>query len=155
MHSTPKQRPSPSKVSQSDETRLWFFFLFRFLWFIKRILLGNVEKRYSWVHVEDLSNAYVKIAQSTQYLGGQVFNIVSRDYPSFEEIVVASALAQGFDRSQLKVVRAPADSPMFETNVILDPHKAERLLGWQARHVGFVAEMPIYFKAWKRSLTLK
>lgn len=64
---------------------------------------GRGDKRFSWVHVEDLARAYALVVQQGASLSGQLFNIVSRDYPTFEGIVTAAARAAGMDQQEMTI----------------------------------------------------
>jgi len=116
---------------------------------------GRPDKRYSWVSIHDVADAYLKITQKGgQLLHGQLFNIVDRDYPSYDEIIRASALQAGLDFSKVKVVETPFDpnlpsDVLFENSIVIDPKKAEEMLGWKSSHLGFLQEMDTVYKAWK------
>jgi len=116
---------------------------------------GRADKRFSWVHIDDLADAFVRLALvGGPHVAGQLFNIVSRDYPTFQEILLAAAEADGLPRAEARIVAVPvpesdADARHLETDVVIDPRKAEQVLGWKATRSGLVQEMPIYFKAWK------
>jgi len=112
---------------------------------------GMPDKRYSWIHINDLAEAYVLLCrQSRTKVDGQLFNFVARDDPSYEEIILAGAKAGGLVNP--KVIREeipPGGSRWGETKVRIDPKKAEQVLGWRARHTGFLQEMEIYYPLWK------
>lgn len=52
-------------------------------------ILGSRTKRWSWVHINDLGEAYVAVAKAGRTADGQVFNIASYHAPTFEELMVA------------------------------------------------------------------
>ncbi len=52
-------------------------------------ILGSRTKRWSWVHINDLGEAYVAVAKAGRTVDGQVFNIASYHAPTFEELMVA------------------------------------------------------------------
>jgi len=117
-------------------------------------LKGRPDKRFSWVHVEDLANAYQLLidAPDAGRLAGQLFNFVAEDYPSYQEIITQAALVAGIKQEELKVVRqdlATDDWQNFlEAQVVIDNKKTRKLLGWEVRHRGFLQEMHIYYPSW-------
>jgi len=117
-------------------------------------LKGRPDKRFSWVHIEDLATAFQLLidASDPRRFAGQLFNFVAEDYPSYEEIVVSAALAAGIKEDELKIVRqdlAPDDwMNMLETRVVISNKKARTCLGWQILHSGFLDEMHLYYPAW-------
>jgi len=113
---------------------------------------GRPNKRFSWVHINDLAESYVLLCrQDKSKIDGQLFNVNARDYPSYEEIILAGAKVAGIQNP--KIIHQelpPGDVGHFlETNVQVDPKKAETVLGWKARHAGFLQEMELYYPAWK------
>jgi len=114
------------------------------------VLLGSKDKRWSWVHVDDLGDAYVKIGQKGNTLKGQLFNLSAVDNPNFEELRVAMAKATGWN-GKVKFEEVPKGSSVqsWEATVLINPQKAIDLLNWQPRHIGYLNEMDIYYRSWK------
>jgi len=115
---------------------------------------GRPDKMYSWVHISDLAEAYVLLCrQDRAKVDGQLFNISARDYPSYEEIILAGAKVAGLSNPKIVRQEIPSgDSARYlEANVRVDPKKAEQVFGWKARHVGFLQEMELYYPAWKNA----
>jgi len=69
---------------------------------------GKREKRWSWVHVEDLAQAYVLAVQKIHVAKGEVFNIVSPSSPTWEELNLSAAKLVGFTGKVDYQVRACA-----------------------------------------------
>jgi len=115
---------------------------------------GKPDKSYGWVHISDLAAGYVLLCrQDRTKVDGQLFNIAARDSPSYEEIILAGAKVAGLANPKIVRQEIPStDSARFlETNARIDPKKAEQVLGWKARHVGFLQEMDLYYPAWKNA----
>jgi len=119
-------------------------------------LYGSGDKRWSWVHVDDLGEAYLKIAQAGSIVDHQVFNLGTLDAPRYEEIRVALAKKKGWDDKKYKVVYKPLSTTpgedrwlTFEGTVIVSPHKAMSLLDWQPKHLGYLNELEIYYQSYK------
>jgi len=120
------------------------------------VLYGSADKRWSWVHVDDLAHAYVQIAEAPRsVVQRQVFNIAALgDNPTYKELKLAAARAAGWSGSQGDVVlkQVPPENKRelnWEWNVIINPKKAMAHLGWFPRHVGVVEEIDTYFMSWK------
>eukprot|EP00026_Physarum_polycephalum_P012605 Phypoly_transcript_12928.p1 GENE.Phypoly_transcript_12928~~Phypoly_transcript_12928.p1 ORF type:complete len:313 (+),score=37.55 Phypoly_transcript_12928:152-1090(+) len=120
----------------------------------KLVLTGRPDKRWSWVHVDDLGEGYVKIAKAGPIVDNQVFNLSAQDNPTYEELKISCAKAVGWkgSREDLVVQPVPQDAyrqQNWETNVIIDSRKAYDVLGWKPVHVGVVNETTVYYEAWK------
>jgi nucleoside-diphosphate-sugar epimerase len=120
-------------------------------------LKGRPDKRYSWVHVEDLATAFQLLIDAPEpgRFAGQLFNFVGNDSPSYEEILLSAALAAGIPAEEIKLVREDlaADDWMntLETRVVCNNKKAREWLGWKIRPASFLPEMYLYYAAWVSS----
>jgi len=117
-------------------------------------LMGRRDKRWSWVHVEDLADAYVRVAKAGHTVDGEIFDIIGPWAPTYEEISVAFAKASGWTGNIVHVPELPKDNfalQLFEANCISNSKKAANLLGWHESHLGPVAEASTYFNSWKAS----
>eukprot|EP01126_Amoeba_proteus_P033117 TRINITY_DN3243_c0_g1_i2.p1 TRINITY_DN3243_c0_g1~~TRINITY_DN3243_c0_g1_i2.p1 ORF type:complete len:303 (+),score=48.93 TRINITY_DN3243_c0_g1_i2:191-1099(+) len=110
---------------------------------------GRGDKRFSWININDLATAYaLLIAKEASTVEGQLFNLNAREYPSYEEIILAAAKVAGIEN--VTVVREEITGAQFlEVDVRVDPSKAENLLGWKAKRRGFLEEIDLYYPAWK------
>jgi len=118
------------------------------------IIEGRPDKRWSWVHVDDLGEAYVAVASAGSVVNNQVFNLSAQDNPTYEELKVTCARAAGWKGTSANIKRVPLPDSEFrrknwETNVIINPRKAFDLLGWKPKHVGILAEVEVYYASWK------
>lgn len=116
-------------------------------------IIGDGRNRWPLVHVEDLADAYVRLAESG--LRSEVFNVTDRSRASLNEIAEAVVRATG---GKAKIARAPlaeaekqmgAFAECLALNQHIDSRKAVRLLGWQPKHGGFVDAAATYYQAWK------
>jgi len=120
----------------------------------KLVLTGSPDKRWSWVHVDDLGDAYVKVAQAGSVVDYHIFNLAAQDNPTYEELKIASAHAAGWTgtRDQIVYQEVPGHEDRlknWETNVIINPRKATDVLGWQPAHIGVLNEIKTYYNSWK------
>ena len=105
------------------------------------------------VHVDDLAQGYLRAAQSNA--GGEVFNLVDASRATVMEMAGAAAQAAGNIR-QLEFIPVDKASqemgPMADAlalDQLVDATKPRRLLGWQPKHQGFIAEVETYYMAWR------
>ena len=118
-------------------------------------VVGDGRNRWAMVHVWDLAEAYVKLAESG--LGGEVFNVTDRSRAMVGEMAWAAARVAGHqgDITFTPVAEAERQFGPVAAALALDQHvdsrKAVRLLGWQPRFGGFTDGVATYFEAWKES----
>ncbi|MGH8401945.1 MAG: NAD-dependent epimerase/dehydratase family protein [Gammaproteobacteria bacterium] len=116
-------------------------------------IIGDGNNRWAMVHVEDLAEAYLRLAECG--FKGEVFNITDRSRPTVNEMAEAAVIAAGGKAKFTHVPLAEAQQGMGDfaeclaLNQHVDSRKAVRLLGWQPRHGGFVDGAATYYAAWK------
>ena len=109
------------------------------------------RQRWSWTHVVDLADAYVRAVKRSHSLKGEVFNIISYSSPTFEEITLAAAKIAGF-KGTVEYTDVPGTdfiSTVANKTVRLNYKKAEDLLGWTPNHIGVLEELELYYHAFK------
>jgi len=119
------------------------------------ILVGSKDKKWSWVHVDDLGDAYVRIAKAGSIIDNQLFNIAALDNPTYEELRLACAHVSGW-HGNVKHVEVPADDVLlqvWEADVTVNPRKAAELLGWHSTHVGVLQEIELFYHSWLANKT--
>ena len=116
-------------------------------------IVGDGGNHWSMVHVDDLAAAYLSAVEST--LGGDVLNLAEPSHATVRECAAAASRAAGRDGAVVSLAPAeaaaafgPAAVPLAFSQAV-DSGKAGRLLGWQPRHAGFVAEAARCFAAWQ------
>ena len=116
-------------------------------------VVGDGRNRWAMVHVWDLAEAYVKLAESG--LGGELFNVTDRSRAMVGEMAWAAARAAGYQGEVRFVPLAEAEKAYgpVAAALALDQHvdarKAVRLLGWQPRFGGFTDGAALFLEAWK------
>jgi nucleoside-diphosphate-sugar epimerase len=116
-------------------------------------VVGDGRNRWAMVHADDLADAYVRAAENG--LGGEVFAVTDRSRATVLEMATAAARAAGYqgDVRPVPVAQARATlgelAPALALHQHVDSRKAERLLGWQPCHGGFLDEVDLYYRAWK------
>lgn len=116
-------------------------------------VVGDGSNYWTMVHVDDLADAYVRLADSG--LSGEVFNISDRSRWTVKEMAEAVADITGFDREiRYETLKKAANSmggmaEALALNQYVDGRKAAVRLGWHPRHGGFVDNVETYYTSWK------
>jgi nucleoside-diphosphate-sugar epimerase len=117
------------------------------------LVVGDGRNRPPMVHVDDLADAYVRVAESG--LAAEIFNVNDRSRLTVLEMAAAAARAAGYEGEVRPTPLAEARTTMgdFADALALSQHvdarKAVRLLGWHPSHEGFLDEADVYYRAWK------
>src|SRR5204863_92869 len=117
------------------------------------LVVGDGRNRVPMVHIDDLADAYVRIAESG--LAGEIFNVNDRSRFTVLEMATAAARAAGYqgDVRPTPLPEARKTLGDFADALALSQHidagKAVRLLGWRPTHVGFLDEADVCYRAWK------
>jgi len=122
------------------------------------VLYGRLDKRVNWVHIEDLADAYVRIAKAGRRVDGEIFDITEKLAPTYQESALAAAKAAGWKGKVVHITVVPEDNVWLvisECNCVTTPQKAYDLLGWRDNHLGFIEEIDIYYQCWKLAETSK
>jgi len=111
-------------------------------------LAGSPTKRWSWIHIDDLSEAYVQVVNRAAQLNKEIFNIVDYSSPTYEEVLVGLNKAAGFTGTIDHVAAKPGIETYMNVTVVANAAKARRLLGWFPKHLGVLAEPEIYYHSY-------
>jgi len=117
------------------------------------LVVGDGRNRAPMVHIDDLADAYVRIAESG--LAGEIFNVNDRSRFAVLEMATAAARAAGYQGDvwptplpeARKTLGDFADALALSQHI--DARKAVRLLGWLPTHDGFLDEADVCYRAWK------
>eukprot|EP01112_Ceratiomyxa_fruticulosa_P022194 TRINITY_DN805_c0_g2_i1.p1 TRINITY_DN805_c0_g2~~TRINITY_DN805_c0_g2_i1.p1 ORF type:complete len:295 (-),score=74.52 TRINITY_DN805_c0_g2_i1:81-965(-) len=112
----------------------------------KKQLYGkHHDIKFSWVHVDDLGDAYVAAAKHAKKVAGEIFNIVGYDKPKFVDLLLKGAELAG---SKIEIEFLPSRGTFYDelldATVVLSPQKAIDLLGWTPKVYGFFENLEIY-----------
>jgi nucleoside-diphosphate-sugar epimerase len=116
-------------------------------------VVGDGSNRWAMVHVDDVADAYVRIAESG--LTSEIFDITDRSRATVGEMVRAVARVTEYGGEVQFIPPAEAAKTMgdYAEALALDQHidarKAVRMLGWQPKHGGFLDGVETYFDSWK------
>lgn len=111
---------------------------------------GDPQKRWSWVHIEDLAQAYVKIAESSAYIDGEIFCLADEQRIKVLDVMTACVRAAGFDGDIELAPTNQADwfNVASDQNELITSRKAYRMLNWSPRHTGVLDNLETYYQAW-------
>jgi len=116
-------------------------------------VVGDGRNRVPMVHVDDLADAYVRVA--TSGLAAEIFNVNDQSRFTVLEMATAAARAAGYQGEvrPTPLVEARKTLGDFADALALSQHidarKVVRLLGWHPSHEGFLDEADVHYRAWK------
>jgi len=108
---------------------------------------GSGTHSWAFVHVNDIADLYVKVAEKRSLAKGQIFNGVSQS-EKVSDCLAAVARVIGF-KGEIKFT-APADpfSEAMALNQFISSQKAKALLGWEPKQLSFTVGVEQYYAAW-------
>jgi nucleoside-diphosphate-sugar epimerase len=112
---------------------------------------GNPDKYWSWIHVDDLADAYVRVVSASKSLvAGQVFNVVDDTRVTYQQVRVTMARTAGCEG---KVVHVPTGTDPFskfaDVNILTSWKKINTVLGWTPKHGTFFDDIALYYAAYR------
>lgn len=120
-------------------------------------VVGDGSNRWAMVHADDVADAYLRVAE--QGVANEVFNLTDDSRTPMRDMVEAVARVTGYKGQIQYIPKEEAAKQMggFAEALALDQQieagKATRILGWQARHTGFVDNADLYHASWKAALS--
>ncbi|SEP73437.1 NAD-dependent epimerase/dehydratase family protein [Lentzea albida] len=115
------------------------------------VFYGDIAKRWSWVHVDDLADAYVRVLDREP--AGEVFVIADDQRLAALDVQRVAVRAAGFT-GEIRLEPAEAGGIMqvaADQDELVSSAKAHRLLGWRPRHVSFTDAPQRHHEAWRAS----
>jgi len=114
----------------------------------KVVVSGRGEITWSQIHLDDLTDAYVRVVEaSSNIVSGQIFNIT--DDSRVNNLQIATTLARVAGYKGEITVDVGSGMPFSNKSVIASSRKATRVLGWTPKHLHMLDEAEVYFKLWK------
>ena len=114
---------------------------------------GDTEKGWSWVHIDDLADAYVKVIEAGAKVADEIFCIADEQRLKCLDVFTACVRAAGY-KGDIKKAPMPADNwfgNASDQNEFVTSHKANAILNWYPKHIGILDEIDAYYKAWETS----
>jgi nucleoside-diphosphate-sugar epimerase len=116
------------------------------------IFRGDRDKGWSWIHVDDLAEAYRLAAEADEgVVAGEIFHIVDEHRPRCLDVMRACLDAMGH-KGEIRLdapVKGDNISMWFDQDGYSASVKARERLGWRSRHEGVVASARRLYESWK------
>lgn len=115
------------------------------------VFRGDRERGWTWIHIDDLAEAYRLVVEADRRVEGEIFHIGDTHRPKSLEVMRACVAAAGFQGEIRFEEPKKGDniSTWFNQNEFITAEKASRMLGWAARHDGVIPEAAKVFASWR------
>lgn len=115
------------------------------------VFYGDTEKRWSWVHVDDLAQAYVRILDNPAIVDGETFVVADEQRLRALDVQYAAVRAAGHT-GEISLESTEVGGMMqmaADQDELVTSAKARRLLGWTPRHASPTDAIDVHYRAWK------
>jgi nucleoside-diphosphate-sugar epimerase len=121
------------------------------------VFRGDRERGWSWIHIDDLAEAYRLVVEAEGSVEGEIFHIGDTHRPKSLDVMRACVAAAGFKGEVRFEESKKGDniSTWFNQNEYITAEKLSRTLGWRARHAGIIPEAPKVFASWNLARSLE
>jgi nucleoside-diphosphate-sugar epimerase len=112
---------------------------------------GDRAKGWSWIHIDDLAEAYRLVAEADRRVDGEVFCLADEQRPLCVDVMRACLAAAGYtgDVRFEGPQKGHNASTWFDQDEFMTSEKARRILGWVPRRPGVLDALPAAYAAWK------
>ncbi|RGB39651.1 hypothetical protein C1646_620013 [Rhizophagus diaphanus] len=111
--------------------------------------IGSKDVRWSLVHVDDLADSYVRAVERAELIKGQKFIIVNNQSESIGDMFDAIArITQYKGEVKYKSPTNEFEEAMASTGIFSNK-KAQAILGWNQRQLGFVDGINTWWNSYK------
>ncbi|GES86997.1 NAD-P-binding protein [Rhizophagus clarus] len=111
--------------------------------------VGSKENRWGLVHVDDLADSFVRAVERADIIGGQIFNIINNQSESLGDMLGAVArITEYKGEVKYKSPTSKFEEAMASTGIFSNK-KAQSILGWKQRQLGFVDGINIWWNSYK------
>jgi nucleoside-diphosphate-sugar epimerase len=121
------------------------------------VFRGDQEKGWSWIHVDDLAEAYRLAAEADErVVDGEILHIADEHRPRCLDVMRRCVEAAGYD-GQIRLeepVKGDNISMWFDQNAYSSSRKARERLGWTSRHDSVIASADRLFRSWKAAQSI-
>jgi nucleoside-diphosphate-sugar epimerase len=111
-------------------------------------LPGNAEIYYSFIHVDDLADAYIRVAQNPSISKGEIFNVSSYS-AKVEDVFKAIMKITGHKRGISYYEPQDPFSQCLALSQQLSSQKIKIRLGWNPKKPTIIEGIAIYYSAWQ------
>lgn len=114
------------------------------------VFYGDRDKGWSWVHIDDLADAILTVAQGGAEIDGEVFCLADPFRPRCLEVMRRCLDVAGYHGEIRFAPIAPGErAARFDQNEFITSAKARRVLGWVPRRPGVLDGAAAAFAAWE------
>jgi nucleoside-diphosphate-sugar epimerase len=110
-------------------------------------IVGDGKNHWAMVHLDDLGDLYLRAIESD--LQSEIFNATDESRPTVQEMVEAVVRITKYTGGVHHLPVTGAYEQCLALDQQVDSSKAQRILGWQPRHRGFIDGIESYYEAWK------
>jgi nucleoside-diphosphate-sugar epimerase len=117
---------------------------------------GDRERRWSWLHVDDLTEAYMLAVEGDRSIDGEVFCITDGSQERCVDVMRAALAAAGYT-GEIRFeapLKGDSASMWFDRNEVSSPKKARRVLGWSPQRASVLEAIPAAYAAWEAAQKL-
>ncbi|KAI8325515.1 NAD(P)-binding protein [Martensiomyces pterosporus] len=110
---------------------------------------GDLKNRVPTIHVDDLADLYVKVADKSPLLSGLNLVAANRSAESIAEIIEA---VRGISDKEIEVETYESDHFIdigLSTNQVFDTRLTRNVTGWEPRKLSLIDGISLYYEAWK------
>ena len=115
------------------------------------IYRGDREKSWSWIHIEDLADAFLLATEAGRAIDGELFNLADDRQPLCVDVMRRCVSVAGY-RGDIRFegpLEGNNTSTWFNQNELMTSEKARRILGWLPRHAGIIEDAAVAYAGWK------
>jgi nucleoside-diphosphate-sugar epimerase len=115
------------------------------------VFRGDRDKGWSWIHIDDLAEAYRLVAEADRRVDGEVFCLADEQRPLCLEVMRACLAAAGY-AGEIRFegpLKGHNASTWFDQDEFMTSEKARRILNWVPRRPGVLDALPAAHAAWK------
>ncbi|KAJ7133335.1 hypothetical protein C8R44DRAFT_829260 [Mycena epipterygia] len=114
---------------------------------------GTPGGHYSVIHVDDLADMYVRVAEKAPAIGGKIFDAANPSTEALDELLQKLVEVSGAKGSYEYTKPTNIFEEALASSALVRPYLANALLGWSVKKPGLVDGLDIYYAAWLAART--
>jgi len=117
------------------------------------IYRGDRAKSWSWIHIDDLAEAFLLATEAERAIDGELFCLADDRQPLCVDVMRRCVTVAGYqgEITFAGPMEGNNTSTWFDQNELMTSEKARRILGWIPRRAGILEDAPAAYAAWKVS----